>query len=87
MMGWLAAGFDHSAGSASFFSMSESSLRMRAGSKILPQVANLIADGSVSEFEIVQGRHLQFLLIVAASAFAVSHPCDRNKPQGWGTET
>jgi hypothetical protein len=51
--GLLAAGSFHSAGSASFFSMSASSLRMRAGSKILPQVAHLVADGSVSEFEIV----------------------------------
>jgi len=48
-----AAGSFQRAGSASFFSMSASSLRMRAGSKILPQVANLVADGSVSEFEIV----------------------------------
>ena len=36
------------------FSISESSLRMRAGSKILPQFAHLIAHGSVGEFEIVQ---------------------------------
>jgi hypothetical protein len=56
MIGLLAAGSFQRAGSASFFSMSASSLRMRAGSKILPQVADLIADGSVSEFEIVQ-RH------------------------------
>src|ERR1700733_10475941 len=56
MSGFDAAGSDHSAGSESFFSNSESSLRMRAGSKILPQVAHLVAHGSVSEFEIVQ-RH------------------------------
>jgi len=56
MSGCDAAGSDQMAGSESFFSISESSLRMRAGSKILPQVANLVADGSVSEFEIVQ-RH------------------------------
>ena len=48
-----AAGSFQRAGSASFFSMSASSLRMRAGSKILPQVANLVAHGSISEFEIV----------------------------------
>jgi len=54
MRGLEAAGSFQRAGSASFFSMSASSLRMRAGSKILPQVANLVADGSVSEFEIVQ---------------------------------
>jgi len=34
-----------------------SSLRMRAGSKILPQVADLVAHGSICEFEIVQ-RHI-----------------------------
>jgi hypothetical protein len=54
MMGLVAAGFFQRAGSASLVSISASSLRMRAGSKILPQVANLVADGSVSEFEIVQ---------------------------------
>jgi hypothetical protein len=53
MIGLEAVGSFQSAGSASFFSISESSLRIRAGSKILPQVANLVADGSVSEFEIV----------------------------------
>jgi hypothetical protein len=53
MSGFDAVGSDHNAGSESFFSISESSLRMRAGSKILPQVAHLIAHGSVSEFEIV----------------------------------
>jgi hypothetical protein len=56
MSGFDAVGSDHNAGSESFFSISESSLRMRAGSKILPQVAHLIAHGSVGEFEIVQ-RH------------------------------
>ena len=54
------AGFDHRAGSASLVSISASSLRMRAGSKILPQVADLIAHGSISEFEIVQ-RHVLLL--------------------------
>jgi hypothetical protein len=54
MMGLLAAGSFQRAGSESFFSMSASSLRILAGSKILPQVANLVANGSVSEFEIVQ---------------------------------
>ena len=48
-----AAGSDHSAGSASFVSISESSLRMRAGSKILPQVAHLVTHRGVGEFEIV----------------------------------
>jgi hypothetical protein len=54
----VAFGSDHNAGSASLFSMFESSLRMRAGSKILPQVAHLVAHGSVGEFEIVYGHGL-----------------------------
>jgi hypothetical protein len=57
-MGFDAAGSFQRAGSASLVSISASSLRMRAGSKILPQVANLVADGSVGEFEIVEGCHL-----------------------------
>jgi hypothetical protein len=52
----LSAEFDHMAGSASLVSIAESSLRMRAGSKILPQVADLVAHGSISKFEIVD-RH------------------------------
>jgi hypothetical protein len=44
---------DHNAGSASLVSISASSLRMRAGSKILPQVAHLVAHGSIGEFEIL----------------------------------
>ena len=51
---WTGAGSVHRAGSASLVSMSASSLRMRAGSKILPQVAHLVAHGSIGEFEIVQ---------------------------------
>jgi hypothetical protein len=47
-----AAGLDHMAGSASFVSMSVSSRWRRAGSKILPQVADLIAHWSVGVFEI-----------------------------------
>jgi hypothetical protein len=53
MRGWFAPEVDHIAGSASLVSISESSLRMRAGSKILPQVADLGAHGSIGEFEIV----------------------------------
>src|ERR1035437_2306220 len=56
--GLLAFGSFHSAGSASLVSMSASSLRIRAGSKILPQVADLVAHGSISEFEIVQRHNL-----------------------------
>jgi hypothetical protein len=41
-------------------SISDSSLRMRAGSKILPQVAHLIAHGSISEFEVVY-RHFALI--------------------------
>src|SRR3954454_7900358 len=55
--GWLAAVLDHSAGSASLVSICASSLRMRAGSKILPQVAHLVAHGSIGEFEILKGCH------------------------------
>src|ERR1019366_10002147 len=56
--GLLALGSFHNAGSASLVSMLASSLRMRAGSKILPQVADLIAHGSISEFEIVDRHNL-----------------------------
>jgi len=52
--GLVAFGSDHNAGSASLVSMLASSLRMREGSKILPQVAHLVAHGSVCKFEIVQ---------------------------------
>jgi len=39
---------------------------MRAGSKILPQVAHLIAHGSVGEFEIVEshGFYLSDLTLI-----------------------
>src|SRR5208337_4655276 len=60
MIGLEAAGSFQRAGSASVASMSASSLRMRAGSKILPQVARLVAHGSIGEFEIVQ-RHALLL--------------------------
>ena len=60
--GFVALGLDHNAGSASLVSMAASSRRRRAGSKILPQVAHLIAHGSVSEFEIVQRHGLALYL-------------------------
>src|ERR1039457_6730112 len=60
--GLVALGSDQRAGSASLVSMAASSLRMRAGSKILPQVAHLVAHGSVSEFEIVQRHGLALYL-------------------------
>src|SRR5579875_3071557 len=65
MSGCESWGLDHSAGSSSFFSMDASSERRRAGSKILPQVANLVAHGRVGEFEIVQhDRGPDFFLLV-----------------------
>ncbi len=51
-MGWESCGLDQRAGSESFASTAESSERRRAGSKILPQVAYLVADGGEGEFEI-----------------------------------
>src|ERR1700691_4401390 len=53
---FVAAGSVQGVGAASFFPMSASPLPMRPGSKILPQVAHLVAHGSVGQFEIVQ-RH------------------------------
>src|ERR1700744_6580360 len=54
MRGCEACELLHREGSASLVSISESSRRMRAGSKILPQVAHLVAHGSIGELEIVQ---------------------------------
>src|ERR1700761_8728587 len=54
MRGCDNAPFDHRPGSESLISMSASSLRRRAESKILPQAADFVPDGSVGEFEIVQ---------------------------------
>src|SRR3984957_16671014 len=47
-------GLDQMAGSESFDSNAASSLSMRSWSKILPKVADFIADRSVGEFEFVQ---------------------------------
>jgi hypothetical protein len=56
MIGCDSAGFDHSAGSASFCSMAANSVLSRVESKILPQAAYFFADGSVGEFEV--GKHV-----------------------------
>src|SRR5579862_9706263 len=80
--GLLAAGSDHIFGSASLVSISESSLRMRAGSKILPQVAHLIANGSVSEFEIVQCHLLLGPVLVAKLASHSRQPISKSLLKG-----
>src|ERR1700733_1679569 len=54
MSTWDSAGLDQMAGSESFDSNAASSLSMRSWSKILPKVADFIADRSVGEFEFVQ---------------------------------
>ena len=51
--GCESCGFDHRFGSESFCSMVAKSDLRRGASKILPQVADFIAHGSVSEVEIV----------------------------------
>src|SRR6266702_648423 len=75
MRGLLAVGSFHIAGSASLVSMFVSSLRMRAGSKILPQVADLIAHGSISEFEIVQRHDLLLRPDFDLNFGATAEPC------------
>src|SRR6185437_14497763 len=54
IMGCESWGFDHSEGSESFFSIAANSDLRRGASKILPQVADFVAHGSVGEFKIVQ---------------------------------
>jgi hypothetical protein len=48
------------AGSEVFSSMMASSRRRRAESKILPQIANLVADRGVGVFEIAKHRSLVY---------------------------
>ena len=57
--GWEAAGLDHRLGSESFASTEAKSLRCFAGSKILPQVANLLAYLGIGEFEFIQSHWIE----------------------------
>src|SRR5580698_11248719 len=55
-------GLDQMAGSESLDSRAASSLSMRAWSKILPKVANLVADRSVGKFKFIGHRGLTVFL-------------------------
>jgi hypothetical protein len=59
MRTWDSVGLDQMAGSESFVSREASSLSSLAWSKILPKIADFVADRSVGEFEFVQ--HVVFM--------------------------
>jgi len=66
--------------------MAASSERRRAGSKILPQVADLIADGRVGEFKIVQhdwGPDFFFSVYRKAGTADRASGIEEQKLQGW----